>query len=336
MNSIIVILPYFGKLPEMFPFWLESCKQNETINFLIVTDQQISSSAQNIKNLNSSLFAIKKKIETVLGMKVWLEKPYKLCDFKAIYNKIFYEHVDKYDFWGYCDCDLIFGDIRAFLTDELLNSYDYILGLGHFHIQRTKDEKYERVWKSARGLWHNIQWREVFASSQNEWFDELPYGVAGQYYTLYPDKFWSGFSIHKRCYESPITNIPTFIDGYNCYDSYIKDPAYQNHIDRLQFWKREKCSELKNIVYIKEGIKLYSVGINARGGIEKHQILYAHFYKRPLSAQTQSLTKYIIRPNAIVKYKKPNKILLWWYAHNPILRFSIFYHRIMKKLKFSK
>ena len=80
----------------------------------------------------------------------------------------------------------------------------------YFHIQRTKDEKYERVWKSARGLWHNIQWREVFASSQNEWFDELPYGVAGQYYTLYPDKFWSGFSIHKRCYESPITNIPTF------------------------------------------------------------------------------------------------------------------------------
>ena len=83
MNSIIVILPYFGKLPEMFPFWLESCKQNETINFLIVTDQQISSSAQNIKILNSSLFAIKKKIETVLGMKVWLEKPYKLCDFKV-------------------------------------------------------------------------------------------------------------------------------------------------------------------------------------------------------------------------------------------------------------
>jgi len=29
-------------------------------------------------------------------------------------------------FWGYCDIDLIFGNIRAFMTDELLNEYDII------------------------------------------------------------------------------------------------------------------------------------------------------------------------------------------------------------------
>lgn len=336
MYSIIVILPYFGKFPEMFPFWLESCKQNETINFLIVTDQQIACHASNIKVLKSSLFEIKKKIETILNIKVWLEKPYKLCDFRPIYNKIFCNYIEKYDFWGYCDCDLIFGDIRTFLTDNLLDSYDYILGLGHFHIQRTKDEKYEKVWKSARGLWRNMQWREIFVSSQNEWFDELPYGVAGQYYMLYPDRFWSGFSFHRRCYESPITNVPYFVDGYNCYDLYIKNPAYQNHIERLPFWKRKKCAELKNIIYIKEGIKLYSVGVNIQGNLEKHPILYAHFYKRPLSVKTKCLTKYIIRPNTLANYKKPNKILLWWYTYNPILRIVTLCHRIMRKLKFSR
>lgn len=71
----------------------------------------------------------------MLGMQVWLEKPYKLCDFRPLYGEIFSNYVDGYDFWGYCDCDLIFGDIRKFLTEELLSTKDYLLGMGHFHIQ---------------------------------------------------------------------------------------------------------------------------------------------------------------------------------------------------------
>lgn len=60
MKSIIVILPYFGKLPNMFPFWLESCKLNTTVDFLIATDQDIKCDASNIKVLSTSLSDIKK------------------------------------------------------------------------------------------------------------------------------------------------------------------------------------------------------------------------------------------------------------------------------------
>ena len=149
MKSIIVILPYFGKLPNMFPFWLESCKLNSSVDFLIATDQQINCEASNIKVIQTSLPDIKDKLESLLGIQVWLEKPYKLCDFRPLYKKLFFEYVKEYDFWGYCDCDLIFGNIREFLTDELLNQKDYILGMGHFHIQSVENDKFENVWKNS-------------------------------------------------------------------------------------------------------------------------------------------------------------------------------------------
>ena len=39
MKSIIFICPYFGKLPRNhMPIWLESCKYNSSIDWLIITD----------------------------------------------------------------------------------------------------------------------------------------------------------------------------------------------------------------------------------------------------------------------------------------------------------
>lgn len=37
---------------------------------------------------------------------------------------MFQEYIKDYDFWGHCDADLIFGDIRKFVTDDILNKYD--------------------------------------------------------------------------------------------------------------------------------------------------------------------------------------------------------------------
>lgn len=333
MKSIIVILPYFGKLPNMFPFWLESCKLNTTVDFLIATDQDIKCDASNIKVLSTSLSDIKKRLERVLGMQVWLEKPYKLCDFKPLYGEIFSNYVDGYDFWGYCDCDLIFGDIRKFLTEELLSTKDYLLGMGHFHIQSVVNDKFEHVWKTARGLWRNIQWKEVFQSSQNEWFDELPYGASGRYFDLYPDLFWSGFGPNRRCYDGPSPLYVPFRDVYNCYDLYSKDPAYQNHLDRLPFWKREKCDEIDNIVYVKDGVSLYSVGINSQGKIVETPILYAHFYKRKFTLMTKNTTRYMIYPNVFSDIKKLNRISIKWYANNPFLCLKTSFFRIIKKVK---
>ena len=38
MKSIAFIVPYFGKLPSMFNYWLKSVEYNPSIDFLIFTD----------------------------------------------------------------------------------------------------------------------------------------------------------------------------------------------------------------------------------------------------------------------------------------------------------
>lgn len=313
MKSIIVILPYFGRLPEMFPFWLASCQLNSTVDFLVVTDQKIEGTTPNVRVVMSSLAEVKHRLEQRLGMDVWLERAYKLCDLKPLYGDIFREYVDGYDFWGYCDCDLVFGDIRRFLTDELLERYDYLLGLGHFHVQRVADEKFEGVWKSARGLWRNIGWQDVFRSSSNEWFDELPYGVSGRYYEMYPDRFWSGYDEQRRCFESPVPEIPFFMDYYNNYSLYKTYGGYQDHLDRLPFWVRKEGGDLTNKVFEKDGEGLWVIGMDEKGKVVRKPILYAHFMKRNMRFNTRNLTCYLVRPNCFVDCRTVTraKLVCW-------------------------
>lgn len=318
-NSILLIHPYFGKFPNLFDFWLYSCVQNPTVNFLIVTDQNLVSPSPNIIVVRSDLNSIKEKAEKVLKFPVVLDKPYKLCDYRPIYHLIFAEYVQKFDFWGYCDSDMILGDIRSFLTDDILDRYDYILGMGHMHLQRTNDSKYENVWKTSNCRWHLGGYKYVFSHPENLWFDELPHGVSARYYEMYPEKIWTGFFSEGRCFESCDCHMKyKFIDTYNTLSVY-PNSMYFADVDRFPFWKREKGEDMYRLVYIRKNNKLYKVGIDESGRIFQKEILYAHFYKRHLRICTKNTDSYIIRPNAVIDYVNVSKRLLIWYSIHPDL-----------------
>lgn len=40
MKSIAYLVPYFGKLPAGFKMWLLSCAANETIDWILLTDDR--------------------------------------------------------------------------------------------------------------------------------------------------------------------------------------------------------------------------------------------------------------------------------------------------------
>lgn len=331
MKSIILIHPYFGKLPNFFYFWLESCATNTTINFLIITDQDIKSDYPNIRIINSTLSEVKQKIEEYVEFTVNLNKPYKLCDFRPIYYKIFSEYLNGYDFWGYCDNDMILGDIRHFITDEILNSYDYILGMGHMHLQRLNDPKYEQVWKSSGCNKKGLTWKEVFTNEENCWFDELPHGVSAQYFRMHPEKFFSGFTSTGRYFEAcDFKYKDSFIDTFNTYSVYSTS-MYKIGAKEFPFWTRKQTDDLRNIVYIKQGNKLYKAGI-CNHGVKYEEILYAHFYKRKLHIHTTNTHNYIIRPNAFIKMKQITPKRLYWYKYHPELILDRYYTKIKNRL----
>ena len=61
-----------------------------------------------------------------LGFEINVKNPYKLCDFKPTFGKIFEDYLTGYDFWGYFDIDIIFGQMNDFISDEVLTTYDVI------------------------------------------------------------------------------------------------------------------------------------------------------------------------------------------------------------------
>ena len=40
MKSAVLILPYFGKFPDIFPLFLKTAAKNPNINFLIISDSE--------------------------------------------------------------------------------------------------------------------------------------------------------------------------------------------------------------------------------------------------------------------------------------------------------
>ena len=51
MTKIAVILCYFGKLPENFSLFAESCRRNATIDFLLFTDDTPTHLPENMHHL---------------------------------------------------------------------------------------------------------------------------------------------------------------------------------------------------------------------------------------------------------------------------------------------
>lgn len=140
MNKIIFIVPYYGKFPVYFREWVYTAGylKEQDIDFLLITDNVIDFELpSNISVLNISFEELVRKAQEKFDFKLSLTTPYKLCDFKAALGYIFENEIKEYAFWGNCDIDQIWGDVRSFITQEILDAYDRIQFLGHFILYRN-------------------------------------------------------------------------------------------------------------------------------------------------------------------------------------------------------
>lgn len=170
MNSIILILPYFGKWPVWFDAFLVSVKANPTVHWLCPTDCELPDKyPDNIQFLPTDLQTLNNHVNRVVDAQVPLN-PRKFCDLKPAYGAIFYEEIKYYDFWGFCDMDIIWGDIRKFMTEEVLSNYDIISSRkqaisGHFSLFRNTD--------TLRNLYKQVpNYQHLFEQPKFMWFDE--------------------------------------------------------------------------------------------------------------------------------------------------------------------
>ena len=127
MKRIAFVVVWMGKLPDYFQAWLNSCKNNTTIDFYVFTDAlEKKEVLSNVHIIPMKFEEVKERIQSIFDFPICLDRPYKLCDYKPTYGEAFEDYLNSYDFWGYCDMDLIWGNIRSFITDEVLEKNDRI------------------------------------------------------------------------------------------------------------------------------------------------------------------------------------------------------------------
>lgn len=249
-NKICIIGVYFGSLPNYISLWIKSCEYNPTVDFYVFTDQEAPAVPQNVYWKSMTLPEMKRRAEDVLGFPVRLESPYKCCDYKVIYGLIFKDYVSKYDFWGHCDFDLIFGDLQSFFDKFDLYAYDRFLSLGHLSLYRNTEEVNKRYACGGSA----VDFNQVYTTDDSCVFDELP-GMTAIYQQ-------NGFPMFS---DRVFVDIASVYHRYRVIDEYPLDKKPINYAHQIFYFERGKT------------YRAYFV----TGTLQVEEYIYIHFKKRP-------------------------------------------------------
>lgn len=260
MKSICFVVPYFGKLPGAgFQLWLTSCKENPTVDWLFFTDDKTAYDyPENVRVTYCSFDDIRKKFQQHFDFSIVLDRGYKLCDYKLAYGEMFEQELKGYDYWGHCDIDLMWGNIRKYYTDELLEKYDKIGYLAHSTLYKNTPEVNARYRTVADGL---TDYKTVYSSSDSFAFDEV--GIEAIYrYLRIP--YYTGVDF---------ANLTKYETKFHL-GSKPKSEEYKN--DRQIFtWENGTLTRH----YL------------ADGEIHSEEYLYIHFWCRPMSYNVADFKK---------------------------------------------
>lgn len=307
-KKIVIFCPYFGNFPNYSTYTFFSMEKNHHIDWVIFTDNDCSTNKyQNVKFVQCKFTDLQKKIKERIGTK--LSSPYKLCDYKPVYGKLFEEYVQGYEFWGYCDLDVIFGDLLNYFSLENLNKYDKIFDTGHLSICRNIPEINNIFLKLDTP---KLSYKKILNSNESYVFDES-YGR--NHISINEILEDNGYRVMR--------NRSLFADTVIRYKN-----LYIVNTKRKPFLYFH---------YIRGKVYLEQVGTQ-----EREEYAYVHFQKRHFEnvhIKTACLDDFVVTPRGFFNYLDINKNLFYkpimdlrlgWYIR---FRLSRKFSNIKKKFK---
>ena len=171
-----------------------------------------------------------------------------------------------------CDLDLAWGDIRKFITDDLLNKYERIGFLGHSTIYKNTTEVNSRY----RTIFDGNNYKVAYTNQGSYAFDEV--GMDNIYKIL-----------NIPYYDEIIfANLEKYSYGFSL-DLMPKEDDFKNEYQ----------------IFTLEDGKIYRYYLHNKK-IEKEEYFYIHFWCRPMTYRPKVYDKnkkYIIYPD-VVDYLK--------------------------------
>lgn len=279
MNKLVLISCYIGEFPPYFKLFLESCKWNPLIDWLIFSDfpppnkMQLS---ENVMIKDITLARIRELAFKRIGKWINLDRPYKLCDFKPAYGVLFSEYISGYDYWGHCDIDVIWGQLQNRIMPLLDKGFDRYFKYGHLSIYKNSAFVNEVFKLSYSGLGY----KKVFSTSISCGFDEM-----------------RGTWLLAKENGLKIYHEDILFD--------LKRPGWEHS---LQSYTSKNYSEQCFLVKNKHIVHFF---INEAGECKSEEQAYIHFQKRNLIINSDTLNSdFQITENQIIRISEAEPIEL--------------------------
>jgi hypothetical protein len=218
--TICFVIPYFGNWPFWFPFFLESCRANPTINWIFHTDCGIPADLpNNVRIVETTFESYCQRVSNSLGIAFRPSSPYKLCDLKPALGYIHRDELERFDFWAFGDIDLVYGNLRSYFTADRLSRYD----LYSTHRRRISGHccllRNNRLMREA--FMHAAHWQQLLSTQEHVAFDESAFSHLFIRYKNWPTWLsnlvkplnrWTRRTENVEAFTTPYGRVP-WIDG---------------------------------------------------------------------------------------------------------------------------
>ena len=154
------------------PYFLISCKYNPSIKWIIITNDNKNNLdiPPNVEFIYHSFISYCQLVSSKLKINFHPKNPYKLCDIKPALGVIHKDLIKNYDFWGFGDLDVIYGDLRKYFSEDRLNKKSLFSThktrvAGHLCLIKNHP-KLNQAFMKVRN------WRNIFEDEKHYAFDE--------------------------------------------------------------------------------------------------------------------------------------------------------------------
>jgi hypothetical protein len=171
-HAICLLTCYFGKaLPDRAAYFFTTAGWNSSVDFIVFSDSDAPADLPaNVKFVPMGMGDFNRLVSGQLGIDINVEQGEKVKDFRPAYGKILASYIEGYDFWGHVDTDILLGNIRAFLTEEVLEQTDIFsvrddFPAGYFTLYRNSNDITNLFMQSK-------DWQRAFTNPAYTGFDE--------------------------------------------------------------------------------------------------------------------------------------------------------------------
>jgi hypothetical protein len=175
MKTILIFIDYFGRWPDWFDVFLESCRNNPTIDWCIHTDCDAPDEyPANVRFIKLTFDDYCAHASALLGVRFRPTQTYNICNLKPMFGYLYRDIAKRYDFYGWGDLDVIYGNLRSFLSPpvlshNLISTHSHICS-GHLTLVRSEARLHEAfrqltVWEERLEDPGPFQWHQSLAES---------------------------------------------------------------------------------------------------------------------------------------------------------------------------